>query len=127
MATNGSIRALTQRAERLESARRRERMAAKVMTDKLVGNLAAGTSAAVAGYLDGRFDVTRFDDEPGDGLQVLGLPAMLVLAVGSYAGGMYVGGKVGAAMQNSGVGVACGLAYGRMLRAGQEAAEKAGE
>ena len=124
MATQ-SVRALAERANRLEASKKRQRAESRMFEAKITGALAAAGGAATAGFLDGRFDVTKFDQNEGDGLRLMGMPAMGVLSAALVGGGLYMGGKVGHWLMNAGVGTGCGLLYTKSLQAGVESAAKA--
>ena len=125
--SNLSIKRLTERAASLDASRKRASQAAKSQKLQLIGAASALGGAGVAGFADGSLDVTKFDDQAGDGLRVAGLPAMGVVSAGLVAGGMYMGGTVGHALMNAGLGVGCGLVYNKMRVQGVEAAAEAGE
>jgi len=125
MATSmAAIKQLSERANRLEVKDKKKRAEEKLTMDKTIGFGAAFVTSAIAGYVDGRFDVSGNDTVKGDGTRVFGVPVVPVAAGIIAIGGMAVGGKVGSAMAYSGLGAACGWSYSAAMRKGQEADEK---
>ena len=120
-----AIQQLEKRALSLEAKDKKKRAEEKATMEKVVGFSAAFVSSAVAGYVDGRLDLT--DDTTGDGTRVFGIPVVPVAGALVAAGGMAMGGSVGSAMAYSGLGIGCGWAYQNAARKGLENAQKASE
>lgn len=117
-----AIQQLSDRATSLESRNKRRLANDKLSADRLYGFGTAFVTSALAGYLDGRFDLT--DEEIGDGTNVLGIPVMPVAAGLLAVGGMAIGGKVGSMMAYGGLGTGCGWAYSRASAKGMAADAK---
>lgn len=118
-----SSAALAELAERNNRMEKRERV--KAMTERFNGEKTTGFTTALvastlAGYIDGKFDLK--DGVDGNGVTVFGVPAMPLAAGVLVGGGLYWGGKIGNALAYSGLGVACGFAYGRSENAGKNSA-----
>lgn len=114
-----AIRELVARNDKMERQRKLDRMMGEVTEEKLIGFGVAAVSSVVAGYLDGRFDLAR-NSEPGDGITVAGFPVMPIASGTLMAAGLMVGGKIGAQLGFSGLGVLCGYGYGRGAAAGEK-------
>jgi hypothetical protein len=122
--SNLSITRLAEKAASLEQSRKRATLAAKSQKMQFVGALSALAGAGGAGYLDGRLDVMGLDEIAGDGIRIAGIPAMAVASGALVVGGLYMGGTMGHAVSNVGVGVGCGVIYTKMRAQGVEAAAK---
>lgn len=116
-----AIKQLTERAGRLELRNKQRIVDEKVTTDKLVGFGSAFLTSVLAGYVDGRFDVSGKDTVSGDGTRVFGIPVVPVAAGLIAVGGLAVGGRVGSAMAYSALGAACGWSYSAAANKGREA------
>lgn len=123
MASMTAIQQLQDKAMRLENQSKRRRLEEQLTMEKVIGFSAAGATSVLAGYVDGRFDLS--DDVEGDGTKVMGIPVMPVAAGLLAFGGLAVGGKVGSALSFSGLGVGCGWAYKSAATAGLKAAANA--
>jgi hypothetical protein len=120
MASNRAIEVLTQRAQALEQRVKRTKLEDQLTTEKVVGWASAGTASVLAGYIDGRLDLS--DSVAGDGTKVMGIPVMPVAAGLLCFGGLAVGGKVGSAISFAGLGVGCGWGFGAARNEGMKAA-----
>lgn len=118
--SSAALAELTERNNRMEKRERMARVMGQVTEEKTIGFASALVSSTLAGYVDGKFDMK--DGVDGNGVTVFGIPAMPLAAGVLAAGGLYLGGKVGNALAYSGLGVACGWAYGRSENAGKNSA-----
>lgn len=120
MATT-AIKQLVERAQRMENTIKKRRIEETITMEKVVGFGTAGVTSVLAGYVDGRFDLS--DGEAGDGTKLMGIPVMPVAAGLLAVGGLAVGGKVGSALAFSGLGAGCGWAYKMASNAGAKGAQ----
>lgn len=117
-----AIKQLTERANRLEVKDKKKRAEERATMDKVVGFGSAFVTSVLAGYVDGRFDVSGNDDVSGDGTKVFGIPVVPVASGLIAVGGIAIGGKVGTAMAYSALGAACGWSYSAAANRGREGA-----
>lgn len=120
MASVSAIQQLTERANKLEANNKRRRLEEQLTMEKVVGFGSAGVASVVAGYLDGKFDMS--DGEAGNGTTVLGIPVMPVAAGVLTLGGLWFGGAVGSGVAYAGLGVGCGWGYSAGARQGAKSA-----
>lgn len=118
MASMTAIKQLTERAVRLENRQKSAAIASKIEAEKTVGFVTAAATSAVAGYIDGKFDLSG-DGGSGDGLQIFGVPVVPVAGTIVAIAGIAVGGKMGSAISYGGLGMSCGWLYGKGFREGQ--------
>lgn len=116
-----AIKQLTERAQKLETRDKKRAVEERVTTDKLIGFGSAFFTSVLAGYVDGRFDVSGNDAVSGDGTRVFGVPVVPVAAGLIAVGGLAVGGRVGSAMAYSALGAACGWSYSAAASKGRDA------
>lgn len=109
MASMAAIQQLQDRAIKLEAKAKRQRLEEKLTMEKVIGFGTAGITSVLAGYVDGRFDLS--DDVEGDGTKLLGIPVMPVAAAITTLGGLWIGGPVGSAVAYGGLGIGCGWGY----------------
>lgn len=117
MASMSAIKQLTERAVRLENKEKNRAISAKIEAEKTVGFASAAATSAIAGYIDGKFDLSG-DGGAGDGLQLFGIPVMPIAGVVVAITGVAVGGKTGSAIAYGGLGISCGWLYGKGFREG---------
>ncbi len=116
-----SITELTKRAEagdRITASRKNEKAKDKLNYEKMAGFGTAFAASIVAGFVDGRFDLS--DEKSGDGTKVMGVPVVPVAAGIIAVGGIAMGGKGGSLLAYAGLGAACGWGYGAAADKGLE-------
>lgn len=113
-----AIKQLEERALRSEKREKTRRATEKLSMEKGVGFGAAFVSSAIAGYIDGRFDLS--DEVAGDGTRVFGIPIVPITGAVIAVGGMAMGGKAGSLMAYSGLGIGSGWAYQAAAKLGLE-------
>lgn len=117
-----AVRELAERANRLENRAKLERIEEKHNAEKFIGMGTAVAFASLAGYLDGRLDITKMDDIEGDGLKVIGMPVTPLAGGALLVAGLMTGGRVGGVVAYAGLGTLCGWGYQRGSIAGVKAA-----
>lgn len=125
MASITAVNQLMERAKKLEVRAKNKAQADKATVEKVTGFGVALASAAGAGYVDGRYDVSGKDTVSGDGTRIFGLPIMPFISAGIGVTGALVGGKIGTHIMYSALGIACGSVYSHSGNAGRTAALKA--
>jgi len=119
-----AIKQLTERNMQLEQQRKNNLARVRAEGERFTGLVIAGVSSGVAGYVDGRFDITKSDDKAGDGFRVMGAPVMPVLGLVTGAVGVWMGGKVGNGLVFAGLGIGCGATYDMGRKRGMKDYEK---
>src|SRR5690606_34347398 len=108
-----SISKVLQHAEATNRRLARIKQEAKLNEARAIGSVVGIGAAALAGYVDGAFDLSESDRGHGDGFQVFGLPATPIAGVGLLVLGMsdlVPGAQYVAA---AGLGITSGWAYGQ--------------
>ena len=118
--TMAGVKQLTERANRLEVKQKKDRLSQKATMDQIVGFSSAFVTAAVAGYVDGKYDVSGNDKVSGDGTKVFGVPVVPIAAGLMAVGGIAIGGSIGSAMAYGGLGASCGWSYSAAAAKGRE-------
>jgi hypothetical protein len=109
--SSAAIKQLTERNAQLESQRKNSLARARQEGEKFTGLAIAAASATVAGYVDGRFDLTKKDTVEGDGVRIFGAPVVPVVGLAVGVAGVWMGGKTGTALIFSALGIGCGSLY----------------
>ena len=114
------VKELAERAQRMEVARKRERLHNKLASEAVTGSITSVVAAAAAGYIDGKFDVSGTDTTAGDGLKVFDIPVMPIAGALLAIAGLSFRGQTAVHVRHAGVGILAGFAYSYSSRKGSE-------
>jgi len=115
MSTAISRLAETAKAQERQLAAQNRRLArireqARVSTERVIGSTLAVTAAAVAGAVNGAFDLSKNDQQEGDGAHAFGLPVTPIVGAGLSVLGMFEVVPGGYYVGMAGIGMACEFA-----------------